>query len=186
MPPRVPLHDPSPDDEVATAILARRGGWLSTLDRVLLHSRPLANGWNVFYGAIRDEMVVSARLRELAILRVAHLNGSHHNWWHHEAIAKQAGFTDTEIESVRSWVDADCYDALDRAVLAYTDAVTNDVRVTDEVLGAVRERVSTRELVELTAIIASFSCANRVLVALGIDAEDSADNRGRNAVRTTQ
>lgn len=171
MPPRVPLYEPGPDDELANAIIARRGGWIATLDKILLHSPPVANGWNVFYGAIRDGTVVAARLREIAMLRTAHLNGDLHNWWHHEPIARNAGMTDDEIAGVRSWPDSNCFDELDQTVLAYTDAMTSDVRVPDEIFAAVRDRLNTRELVELTAIIASYNCVNRFLVAMDIDRE---------------
>lgn len=171
MPPRVPLRDPDPDDALANAIIARRGGWIATLDKVLLHSPPIANGWNVFFGAIRDDTVLDARLRELAMLRTAHLNGDEHNWWHHEPIARAAGLDDEEISAVRSWPDTSCFDDLDRAVLAYTDAITTDVRVDDDIFAGVRDRLDTRDLVELTAVIAGYNCVNRFLVAMDIDRE---------------
>jgi len=55
------------EPELVDAILARRGGKLLNLDRALLWSEPLARAWNVFLGAIRREMAVDGRLREIAI-----------------------------------------------------------------------------------------------------------------------
>jgi 4-carboxymuconolactone decarboxylase len=171
MPPRVPLCEPGPHDDLANSIIARRGGWIATLDRVLLHSPPVANGWNIFFGAIRDETVVSPRVRELAMLRVAHLNDDKHNLWHHEPIGKAAGITDAEIDAIHSWPETDCFDDVDRAVLMYADAMTRDRYVPDDVFAGVRDRLTTRELVELTAIIAGYNCVNRFLVAMDIDRE---------------
>ncbi|MGE0878259.1 MAG: carboxymuconolactone decarboxylase family protein [Acidimicrobiia bacterium] len=171
MPVRVPLYEPGPDDELANAIIARRGGWLATLDRVLLHSPPLANGWNVFYGAIREDTEVSDRHRELAMLRVAHINGDRHNWWHHEKIARAIGMTDTEIDGIRNWPDANCFDPTEGAVLDYAQTMTVDRYVPEELFKRIRDLFSTRQVVELTAIIASYNCVNRFLVAMDIDSE---------------
>jgi alkylhydroperoxidase family enzyme len=171
MPPRVPLVDPDPNDDLVSAIVERRGGWIATLDRILLHSPPVAEGWNAFYGAIRNGTTVPARARELAILRVAHLNGDKHNWWHHEAIAGEAGLTPEEIEGARDPRGVASYSPLERAVLAYTDALTMDVRAEAPVFEAVQDLVTIRQMVEITAIIASYNCVSRFLVGMDIDRE---------------
>jgi 4-carboxymuconolactone decarboxylase len=181
MPPRVPLCDPDRSDEIVRRIIERRasdasrvqGGeqWLSTLDRVLLHSPPLAEGWNTFFGAVREGTTVSDRLREIAILRVANLNGDTHNRWHHEEIARRSGFTEDEILALRNPNASTGFSDLERAVLAYADALTTDVKVDDAVFAAVRDLVTTRQMVEITGIIASYNCVSRFLVGMGIDRE---------------
>jgi alkylhydroperoxidase family enzyme len=50
--------------DLLAAIRARRGGRLSHLDRMLLHSPPLAQGWNAHRGAVRTALALPARLRE--------------------------------------------------------------------------------------------------------------------------
>lgn len=179
--PRVPLVDPDRDDQVVRRIIERRapdagrvdGGeqWLATLDRVLLHSPALAEGWSTFFGAIRGGTTVPPRLRELAILRVANLNGDTHNRWHHEEIARRLGITEEELLALRGREAPVGFSELERAVLAYADALTTDVKVDDAVFGAVRELVTTRQVVEITGIIASYNCVSRFLVGLGIDRE---------------
>ena len=67
------IQDPP---ELVAAIRARRGGALLKLDRMLLHSPPLAQGWNVYLGKIREELLVPAQLRELAMCVVAILKKS--------------------------------------------------------------------------------------------------------------
>ena len=52
----IPLLPPltSEPAELVTAILKRRGGGgLLKLDRMLLHSVPLCEGWNAFFGKVR-------------------------------------------------------------------------------------------------------------------------------------
>ena len=65
------------NSEVASRIRRRRGGHLTPLDGMLLHSPPLADGWNSLLGVIRNQSTLPHDIRELAILRVAALNGAH-------------------------------------------------------------------------------------------------------------
>jgi alkylhydroperoxidase family enzyme len=82
---RIPYASPqSPHQEkVAAEIAARRGGSLLNLDRILLHSPPYAVGWNSFLGAVRGQLRLPARLRELAICAVAVLNRAEYEYQHH-------------------------------------------------------------------------------------------------------
>ncbi len=55
--PRIPyLSDAQAgDSEMVAAMKARRGGKLVALDRLLLHSPPIAEGWGPLMGRIRDD-----------------------------------------------------------------------------------------------------------------------------------
>ncbi|MFZ0752393.1 MAG: hypothetical protein WAN00_01385, partial [Trebonia sp.] len=66
----------APDGDVTDRIRQRRGGKLTALDGVLLHSPPFADGWNGMLGAVRGASTLPADIRELAILRVASRNGA--------------------------------------------------------------------------------------------------------------
>ena len=74
--PRIPyLRDEEiGDDDTVQAIRKRRGGGLLNLDRLLLYSPPVAAGWNQLLGAVRTQLSLPARWRELAICAVAVLN----------------------------------------------------------------------------------------------------------------
>lgn len=54
------------------------------------------------------------------------------------------------------------------AVLSYTDAMTLDVQVSDEVFAKLKEWFSEREIVEITTTVAAYNCVSRVLVALDV------------------
>src|SRR5258705_11945832 len=79
-----------PDDdqigpkELVDAIRARRpGGKLLNLDRILLHSAAYAKGWNTLFGAIRGQLAVPPKLRELTIMAVGALNQADYEWAQH-------------------------------------------------------------------------------------------------------
>ena len=159
------------DAELVQAVQARRGGALLNLDRLLLHSAPIARGWNVYMGAIRTTGLLDGGLRELAILLVAKLNRAPYEFVQHAPVARAEGVAEAKIEAVEGWSDSTLFDARERAVLAYTAAMTSHVQVPAPTFDALREWFNHREIVELTATIAAYNMVSRFLEALCIEPE---------------
>src|SRR5258708_27821359 len=83
---RIPAWTPQAaprDPALLDAILKRRGRKFIDLDLALLWSEPLARGWNAYVGAVRRELSVSPRLKELAICMVARITGAEYEFTHH-------------------------------------------------------------------------------------------------------
>jgi alkylhydroperoxidase family enzyme len=169
--PLVNADTPGVDAELVRAVKLRRGGELLTLDRLLLHSAPVAQGWNVYMGAIRGACVLDGALRELAILWVARLNRAPYEFAQHAPVARREGLSEQKIEALDGWERSDAFTPRERAVLAYTQAMTRDVQVPAATFDALRAWFSDREIVELTATIAAYNMVSRFLEALGVDAE---------------
>ncbi|KAK1149381.1 hypothetical protein N8T08_006604 [Aspergillus melleus] len=75
--PDAPPTNTPEEADILARVQARRGpGGLIPLDRALLHSFPIADGWNSFFGAIRTQTSLSQVIREVIICRVAVLNGA--------------------------------------------------------------------------------------------------------------
>ncbi|MGK5112714.1 carboxymuconolactone decarboxylase family protein [Geodermatophilus sp. CPCC 205506] len=167
---------PEAADEGPTADLLRirRGGRLSPLDRLLLHSPPVAEGWNAMLGALRTGTTLPGDVRELVVLRVAVLNDAAFEWAAHEPIGRREGLAELQLHvlrrpdprSERVWTP------LQAAVLAFTDAATRDVAVPDAVFDAVRAHLDDRQVVELTALVAGYAMVSRFLVALQVPPPD--------------
>lgn len=156
---------------VAERIRQRRGGRLTPLDEMLLHSPPFADGWNSLLGAIRGRSTLPPEIMELAVLRVAELNGAEYEWTAHEPVARQAGMTSEQLAAVRAGGDADVLDERQRVVIAYTDAMTRDIAVPDELFERVRTHFNERQLVELTVTVGTYNLVSRFLVALEVGTE---------------
>lgn len=154
---------------VAEKIRQRRGGHLTPLDGMLLHSPPFADGWNSLLGAIRGQSTLPPDIRELAVLRVAALNGAEYEWTAHEPVARQAGgMTDEQLAAVRAGGDEAVLNERQRAVIAYTDAMTMDIAVPDELFARVRAHFDERQVVELTVTVGAYNMVSRFLVALEV------------------
>jgi alkylhydroperoxidase family enzyme len=162
--------------EVVDAIRARRGGSLLNLDRILLHSPPVAAGWNQMLGAVRADLALSPKLKELAMCVVAVLNGADYEWGHHAPLFVQAGGTDAQLAAMRdpetASRNAALFDAPERAALALSVEMTRSVKVADATFAAVRAALpDDRQVFELVTVIAAYNMVSRVLVAVGIEPE---------------
>lgn len=114
---------------------------------------------------------LAPRLRELAILRIAQMMGADYEWVHHVPIAQGAGVDQGEISHLDDWRYRPEFDDREKAVIRYTEAVTRDVEVPDEVFDGLRKHLSEPEIVELTLVCGYWGMVARLIVALKIDIE---------------
>jgi alkylhydroperoxidase family enzyme len=170
---RIPYADENRDDEVKAlaAQIRKERGKMHNLYRMLLNSPPVARGWLNFLTAVRQQCKLAGRYREIAILRVAIINGADYEYQSHVPFARKEGVIPEKIEALRDWESSKAFDAADRAVLAYTDAMTKVVHVPEAVFDALRPHFDARELVELTATVGAYNLVSRFLEAVQIDHE---------------
>ena len=168
--PRVPLVEESDHPGLAPLIarIKAERGKLSELYKVLLHSPAVMEGWLGFFTAIRQKSKLGGRYRELAILRVAILNGADFEYQAHLPFALKEGSTAAQIAALKAWQLSPLFDAAERAVLAYTDAMTREIQVADELFAEVEKHFDAQELVELTATIAGYNLVSRFLEAMQV------------------
>ena len=171
---RIPAWTPEAaprDPALLEAILERRGGKLINLDLALLWSEPLARGWNAYVGAVRRELAVSPRLKELAICVVACITGAEYEFTHHWPEYVKAGGTDAlraRLEHPERAVEDASFTADERLAMRYAAAMTRDVKVPNALFAELRRRFDETEIVELTAAIATYNMVARFLLAFDI------------------
>lgn len=154
-------------------IKGRRRGLLLNLYRMLLHSPPVAEKWFEQNNTIRWETQLDGKLRELAIIRVGALNRAEYVFKAHvPKMALDEGLTLEQCDALAGdWRGSPLFDARERAVLAYVDAMTKDVQVPDAAFEPLRAHFSERQLVELTVLIGTYNMHSRVLEALRVERE---------------
>ncbi len=153
-------------------IVAERGSVLH-LYQMLLQSPPVARGWLNHLTGIRQNSSLAGDLREMVIMRVAIINGAPYEAEQHAPIALKEGMTQAQLDDLTAWESSSLFDDKERAVLAYTDAMTRNVQVSDEVFANVRSYFEPRQLVELTATVATYNMVSRFLEALQIHSGDA-------------
>ena len=164
-----------PADLVAAIRARRTNGQLLNLDRMLLHSPPLARGWNTYLGAIRRDLDVSPLLRELAICAVAKFNRAEYEWLQHAPEFLSAGGTQTQLDALQhidvASVNAVAFSELERLVLALAEEMSRRIEVRPSTMDGLRSHLPDREVAEIVGIIAAYNMVSRFLVALGIGPE---------------
>lgn len=170
---RIPYADlAQPDQREAAETIRASRGKVGHLHRMLLHAPPIATGWIAMFDAIRWKSSLPGRLREMVICRIAAIHGASYEWNAHAPIALAEGMTQAQLDALPAWEGSALFDATERAVLAYCDAMTRQVHVPEEIAKPVRDLFPPRQLVELTATIAGYNCVSRVLEALEIRGSD--------------
>lgn len=175
--PYVPIDLAEPR-ELVDAVRARRGGKLSHLDRLLLHSPQLAAGWNTFLGAVRTRLSLSPRLREIAMCSVAVLNGAEYEFFHHAPEFLKAGGSRAQVDAMRdveaASTNMQLFDDAERATLRLSLEMTRSIVVGDETFArAVKALGNAQLVIELIATIAAYNMVSRFLVALDVEPEGS-------------
>ncbi len=120
------------------------------------------------------ERVVTARQRELTLVRTGFLVGSKFVYSQHVKAARNAGITDTELALVRGgWASSDVLPRDDRALLAYVDEfVRGSGRVSDETFEAIRAVLGDVGVIELTIIAGSYAMQAAMARALRLEYDD--------------
>ena len=173
--PYLPLDLKEPK-AIVDAVRARRGGTLLNLDRLLLHSPALAQGWNQMMGAVRTQLSLDPKLRELAMCVVASINHADYEFHHHAPLFREAGGSEAQTEALRDPQAALTNTALgfsakDLAALAVSIELTRDVKVSDASFAQAKALLNEQELVELVATIGAYNMVSRFLVAFGVEPE---------------
>jgi 4-carboxymuconolactone decarboxylase len=172
---RVPLIEESDHPELGESIAkikGARGGRLINIYRLMLHSPALANAWFDLNQAVRYGTEIDGQSRELAVIRVAILNDVPYvQRAHGPAYALKEALTPEQVAALRNWQPSELFSAQQRALLAYTDAMTCEIDVPNTVFADLRNHFTERQIVELTMLIGAYNMLTRFLKALQVDPE---------------
>jgi 4-carboxymuconolactone decarboxylase len=160
--------DPVPSQLLADMQGRRPNGELIGIDRILLRSVPLAEGWNALLGRVRRDFSLSLEYRELIMLRVAVLNEADFEWRVHYPAYIAAGGTDQKAQALKHNGIAEVFNEDECALLALTDQSTRHVIVDQDIIEGLKSRFGEAQTVEAVATVAAYNMVSRFLVALAI------------------
>ena len=166
---RLPYVDPASAPAAVRDLLDRLPAKLNVF-RMMAHAEtdfaPLVG----LGTAILGRQQLDAKLRELAILRVATLSRARYEWVQHVPIARALGVTDAQIAALeRTEIDLAPFSPLEATVLRLTTETLRDVRVADATFADAAARLSPREIVELVLTVGYYMMIARLLEATAVD-----------------
>src|SRR5438046_2302804 len=105
-------------------------------------------------------------LIELVKTRASQINGCAYCIDMHTQDARKHGETEQRLYLLNAWRESPLYTERERAVLAWTEAVTliSETRAPDDVYEGVRKQFSEAETVNLTMLIATINAWNRLSI----------------------
>lgn len=113
------------------------------------------------------------RLRELGQTRAGYARGSQFVFSQHCKSMRDLGFTEDQIDAVAHWQAADCFDELERLVLAYADCLVLDGgRTPDGLFNALKAHLSDQEILELTYVTCMYEMHATMCRALHLEFDD--------------
>jgi alkylhydroperoxidase family enzyme len=180
---RLPYVDPATAPAEVRSLLERLPVRLNVF-RMMAHAehdfRPLVG----LGTAILGRQKLSAKLRELAILRVATLSAARYEWVQHVPIARAAGASELEIEALeRHDLNAECFGPVERIALLFTTEVVHDVRAQDRTFAELARHLSPQEIVELILTIGYYMMIARLLETTAVDLDPPAGTAVVDAIR---
>jgi alkylhydroperoxidase family enzyme len=99
---------------------------------------------------------VSARDRELAILRIGWLCQAPYEWGEHVMVAKRLGFSSEEIERITVGSQAPGWSEHEQAILSATEELHSDAMISDMTWAMLSKSLDEKQLIELPIIIGQY------------------------------
>jgi AhpD family alkylhydroperoxidase len=132
-----------------------------------------------FLGTILGPSALSARTKELVILRTSARAACRYCVESHTVVARDIGLSITEVRALRGQarLEAGFPDAADRAVLDWCDAIVGTGAVDPAARGRLLSFFAEHEVVELTLLAASTLLLNRFCTALELPTSSSVLDR---------
>jgi len=171
---RIPYPDPADLSDEKRAYVEQVGPRMLNVVRMSLHTphglweaqRDLAAGSVM-------KATIDPRLREVLILRVAHLSKSEYELYHHLSIARNLGLSEAVLAALESG-DYAALSPQERAIAQFTTEVVEDIAPSDETLAAVRALFSDALVFEMIALIGNYMLTARVVGVSGCGLDGSA------------
>jgi AhpD family alkylhydroperoxidase len=106
-----------------------------------------------------------ARLRELAVLRVAHRSDCEYEWRHHIRMGREVGLTDEDVDGVQR---GEASDGLDLAVLCAVDELRDKSVISDATWATLAEHLDERQRMDLVFTIGCYGALAMAINTFGV------------------
>jgi 4-carboxymuconolactone decarboxylase len=166
---RIPLAELDQLPEPMRQWAARRGNL--NVFRVIANSPSVFGGWTQLVDDLFASPTFDARMREVIILRVAHLQNSPYEIGQHVPLAREAGLTDQEIDAIRDAGDTARFSHEERAALDVVTELCATCHLSDESFAAAQAVFDDEALTELLMIISCYYGLALVLNAVDVDVD---------------
>jgi 4-carboxymuconolactone decarboxylase len=139
---------------------------------MLAHTPPTGAAAIGFMYSLLSEADLGARLREIAILRVAHRSGAPYAFAQHSAIAASVGVSTAQISSLEDGLVANgVFEERERTVVDVVDEAQDNSHLPEAIFNRLRVHFPCRQIVELLLTIGCYRIMSRLVTLLELELE---------------
>jgi 4-carboxymuconolactone decarboxylase len=120
------------------------------------HHPTLAKAFLTFNAHVAGASTLSARVRELAILRISWLRHAEYEFVQHVILGLRAGLTAEEVERVQRGPDAPEWDPVDAGILRATDELHTKARIQPATWDGLTAHFDTPQLMDLVFLVGCY------------------------------
>jgi alkylhydroperoxidase family enzyme len=132
----------------------------------------LMRAYHVFVGQLLYESSLSARQRELLILRVAAVRGADYEWAQHVVLATDAGISRAEMAAIAGNEPHAGWPPLETALLAAVDELLAAARISDATWSSLSAELSEHQLFDLVFTVGAYDVLAMALRSFGVPLDD--------------
>lgn len=155
LPVRTPADDPRLAELFAKGLEGPDGSPLNIFGTLGNHPGMLKR-WLVFAAHVLSKNTLSARDRELLILRTGWNCRSRYEFGQHVLIARECGISDAEIDRVAAGPEAEGWSEDDRLLLVAADELHDHSALSDPTWAALTARYDTEQVLDLIATVGNY------------------------------
>lgn len=172
--PRIPALGNEEWNEDAQALLAPfvKQGRVFNIFRTLAHHPALGKRWMVFANHILGKSTLSARDREMLILRIGYLCQAGYEWGQHVQIARDIGMSDDEIRLCKTGPETPGIAELDQLLLRATDELHEDAHVSDATWAGLGAHYNTQQLMDIVFTVGQYNLVSMALNSFGVQLDE--------------
>lgn len=138
----------------------------------LLRHPKLARGFNAFNGHILFTSTLTARQRELVVLRVSVLRDATYEWLQHVIMARDLDVTDEEIARVADGPDGPGWSPVDGAMVRAVDELIEDAMISDETWDLLSESFDDQQLLDLIFTVGAYDILAMTFNSCRVEIDD--------------
>jgi alkylhydroperoxidase family enzyme len=142
---------------------------------MLAHNPALAKAFLTFNAHVARTPSLSARVRELVILRISWLRRSEYEFIQHVVIARSVGLTDADIARIELGPDAPGWAPDDADIVRAVDELQGEARIGDETFARLSKRFDTAQLLDLVFAVGCYEIMAMAFNTFGIQLEPGVD-----------
>jgi alkylhydroperoxidase family enzyme len=119
-------------------------------------------------GHIRNATTLSARHRELLLMRIGVLCRSEYEWAAHSRVGRQVGMSDADVERIVAGPERAGGDPVENALLRATDELYRDDLVSAETWAALAAVLEPKQLLDMLIAVGGYRAVSMAINSAGV------------------